>query len=202
MIVDYDNDVVASKAWCMLLAVGDWVDSITREQEESEDNHQSLVETLVHLSEMHKRNAENDMRLKAWKKHRVNLEHPASPDDEVLRSCNGFLEAWRAKNYGVLGSFFPNIVNMSPGTLAGQARELYSPHPIEEYEIEEIDRPAAAVALARIRLRFQNESWSAAIRFSRFDGADPAAEWEPGAWKVIGYGVDPFTDIKGAKPKG
>ena len=85
---------------------------------------------------------------------------------------------------------------------SGQARELYSPHPIEEYEIEEIDRPAAAVALARIRLRFQNESWSAAIRFSRFDGADPAAEWEPGAWKVIGYGVDPFTDIKGAKPKG
>ena len=31
MVIDYDNDVVASKAWCMLFAVGDWVDAETRE---------------------------------------------------------------------------------------------------------------------------------------------------------------------------
>ena len=84
---------------------------------------------------------------------------------------------------------------MTPGKLAGQARELYSPHPIEEYEIEEIDRPAAAIALARINLRFQNKTWTALIRLCRFNGADLAAEWEPCAWKVNGYGVDPFTDI-------
>lgn len=30
MITDYDNDVAASKAWCMLFAVGDWVDSRIR----------------------------------------------------------------------------------------------------------------------------------------------------------------------------
>ena len=30
MVIDYDNDVVASKAWCMLFAVGDWVDTETR----------------------------------------------------------------------------------------------------------------------------------------------------------------------------
>lgn len=199
MITDYDNDVVASKAWCMLFAVGDWVDSVTRAQKEGEGNRQSLVETLRHLSEMHERNAESDIRLKAWKKHQVDLEHPSSPDDEVLRSCNGFLEAWRAKNYGALGSFFPNIVDMTSGKLAGQARELYSPHPIEEYEIEEIDRPAAAVALARVRIRFQSRSWTALIRLCRFDGADLTAEWEPGAWKVNRYGVDPFTDIEEAE---
>ena len=155
MITDYDNDVVASKAWCMLFAVGDWVDSVTREQKEDEGNRQSLVETLRRLSEIQERNTENDIKLNAWKKHQVNLEHPISPDDEVRRSCNDFLEAWKAKNYGALGSFFPNTVGMTPGKLAGQARELYSPHPIEEYGIEEIDRPAAAIALARINLRLR-----------------------------------------------
>ena len=105
MITDYDNDVVASKAWCMLFAVGDWVDSVTREQKEDEGNRQSLVEMLRYLSEIRERNAENDIKLKAWKKHQVNLEHPISPDDEVRRSCNDFLEAWKAKNYGALGSF-------------------------------------------------------------------------------------------------
>lgn len=196
MITDYDNDVVASKAWCMLFAVGDWVDSVTREQKEGEDNRQSLVETLRRLSEIQERNTENDIKLKAWKKHQVNLEHPISPDDEVLRSCNDFLEAWKAKNYGALGSFFPNIVGMTSGKLAGQARELYSSHPIEKYKIEEIDRPAAAVALARIKLRFQSRIWTALIRLCRFNGADPVAEWEPGAWKVNGYGVDPFIDVR------
>lgn len=195
MITDYDNDVVASKAWCMLFAVGDWVDSVTREQKEDEGNRQSLVETLRRLSEIRERNAENDIKLNAWKKHQVNLEYPISPDDEVLRSCNDFLEAWKAKNYGALGSFFPNTVGMTPGKLAGQARELYSPHPIEECGIEEIDRPAAAIALARINLRFQNKTWTALIRLCRFNGADPVAEWEPGAWKVNGYGVDPFIDV-------
>ena len=200
MITDYDNDVVASKAWCMLFAVGDWVDSVTREQKEDEGNRQSLGETLRYLSEIRERNAENDIKLNAWKKHQVNLEHPISPDDEVLRSCNDFLATWKAKNYGALGSFFPNTVGMTPGKLAGQARELYSPHPIEEYEIEEIDRPAAAIALARINLRFQNKTWTALIRLCRFNGADPAAEWEPGAWKVNGYGVDPFIDIRETGP--
>ena len=104
------------------------------------------------------------------------------------------------KNYGALGSFFPNIVGMTSGKLAGQARELYSSHPIEEYEIEEIDRPAAAIALARINLRFQNKTWTALIRLCRFNEADPAAEWEPGAWKVNGYGVDPFIDIRETGP--
>lgn len=200
MTVDYDNDVVASKAWCMLFAVGDWVDSVTRAQKEGEGNRQSLAETLRRISEMKRRNAENDMRLKAWKKHQVDLEHPIGPDDEALRSCNDFLEAWKAKNYGALGSFFPNIVGMTYGKLAGQARELYSPHPIEEFKIEEIDRPAAALALVKVSLRFQNRSWTALIRLCRFDGADPAAEWEPGEWKVSRYGVDPFSDIEEAEP--
>ena len=92
------------------------------------------------------------------KNHQVDLECLVSPDDEILRSCNDFLGGvWRAKNYGALGSF-PNIVDMTSGKLAGQTREPYSPHPIEEYEIEKMDRPAATVALSRIRLRFQSRS--------------------------------------------
>lgn len=149
---------------------GGWVDSVTREQKEDEGNRQSLGETLRYLSEIRERNAENDIKLNAWKKHQVNLEHPISPGDEVLRSCNAFLEAWRAKNYGASGSFFPDIVDMTSGKLAGQAREPYSPYPIEGYEIEEMDRPAAAVALARTRLRFQRRLWTALIRLCRFGG--------------------------------
>ena len=196
MVTDYDNDVVASKAWYMLFAVGDWVDAEIRKRETEDEDPPNIVQVLKGLSDMQRRNAENDRKLENWKKHRVDLEHPADPDEELIRDCMGFLEAWKEKNYGVLGSFFPNFVNRTTGAQAGEARELYSSPPIEEYEIEEIMRPAPAVASAKIRLRTSDRSWTAAIRLSRLEGTDPAADWEPGAWKVIRYGVDPFVDAE------
>ena len=196
MVTDYDNDVVASKAWYMLFAVGDWVDAEIRKRETEDEDPRNIVQVLKGLSDMQRRNAENDRRLENWEKHRVDLEHPADPDEELIRDCMGFLEAWKEKNYGVLGSFFPNFVNRTTGAQAGEARELYSSPPIEEYEIEEIMRPAPAVASAKIRLRTSDRSWTAAIRLSRLEGTDPAADWEPGAWKVIRYGVDPFVDAE------
>lgn len=30
--------------------------------------------------------------------------------------------------------------------------------------------------------------------------ADPAIEWEPGAWKANGCGANPFTDIRETEP--
>ena len=90
-----------------------------------------------------------------------------------------------------LGSCFPNFTNRTPGAQAGEARELCPPHPIEGYEIEEIVRSAAAVANAKIRFRTSGRSWTALIRLSRIDGTTPAADWEPGAWKLMGYEVAP-----------
>lgn len=196
MATDYDNDVVASKAWCMLFVVGDWVDAEVRKRETEDEDPRNIVQVLKGLSDTQRRNAENDRRLENWEKQRVDLEHPAGPDEELVRGCTGFLEAWKAKSYGVLGSFFPNFANKTPGAQAGEARESYSSHPIEGYEIEEIIRPVAAVANAKIRLHTSGRSWSASIRLSRLDGTTPVDDWEPGAWRVMGYGVDPFVDAE------
>ena len=66
-----------------------------------------------------------------------------------VRGCTGFLEAWKARNYGALGSYFPNFTNRTPSAQACEARELCFSHSIEGYEIEETVRPAAAVANQR-----------------------------------------------------
>lgn len=80
MVTDYDNDVVVSKAWCMLFAVGDWVDAEARKRETEDKNPRNIVYVLKGLSDMRKRNAGNDRRLERWEKHHVDLEHPAGPD--------------------------------------------------------------------------------------------------------------------------
>ena len=108
-----------------------------------------------------------------------------------VRGCTGFLEAWKARNYWALGSYFPNFTNRTPSAQACEARELCFSHPIEGYEIEETVRSAAAVANAKIRFRTSGRSLTALIRLSRIDGTTPAADWEPGAWKLMGYEVAP-----------
>ena len=46
MVIDYDNDVVALKAWCMLFAVGDWVDAETRKRETEDEDPRNIVQVL------------------------------------------------------------------------------------------------------------------------------------------------------------
>lgn len=46
MVIDYDNDVVALKAWCMLFAVGDWVDTEARKRETEDEDPRDIVQVL------------------------------------------------------------------------------------------------------------------------------------------------------------
>ena len=82
--------------------------------------------------------------------------------------------------------------------MAGEARMLYGPHPIANFKILEISRPAAAIAVTGIRLESAESCWRARIRLARQDSSgNPAAEWEPGKWKVMMYGTSPFIDVDG-----
>ena len=80
--------------------------------------------------------------------------------------------------------------------MAGEAREIYAEHPISDFRILSIVRPAAAIAIAAIRFQLDDQSWDTEMRFARFDERNqPAAEWEAGSWKAMQYGTAPFQNI-------
>ena len=193
MATDFDNEVVASKAWCMLFAVCDWVEAKQRPQEKAKKVSE-FTQALSIYSEAKKKNAELQKGLANWRSHTVNLSDPSEGDKEVVESCEAFFQAWISKNYGRLGSFFPNIAGRSPGVLAGEARRCYSPHPINGFAIETIERPAVSIAQARVQISSFSRIWVASLRFVRLNGGDPAAEWEQGEWKVMQYATAPFAD--------
>jgi hypothetical protein len=153
MITDYDNVIVASKAWCMLFAIGDWVDAKTIKQENSKKEPRTPTQVLKGLSEARNRKADTDKKLAAWKKHRVKLESPIGPDIELIKDCNAFFAAWQSKNYGSLGSYLTNSDSRTPGKQAGEAKNCYHLHPIERFEVEEIDRQAPETSGNRCRHR-------------------------------------------------
>ena len=194
MTLGYNNVVVASKAWCMLFAVADWVEARTKAREKNDVEPIGTSTTIKHFIDSQAKMAVTRRRLDDWESHSVNLEDPSAPDKEVLDVCNSYLSAWREGNYGKLGSFFANFVKRTPNKLAGEARELYAPHPIKGYSIVGLDRSAAARATATVRLSNGDNAWTAKIVFVRLNGDNPAAEWESGEWKVMQYGLAPFVD--------
>lgn len=194
MATNYDNEVIASKAWCMLFAIADWAKS--SEGPRAENKTVDLIEATSQYLEQKKRNKRDRESLNQWKAHEVDLNNPSQFDAAVINAIVDYCTAWKNRNYGRLSRFFPNFTNKSEGSMAGEARMFYAPHPITNYKILEIARPAAAIAEAGIRLESAERCWSARIRLARQDDdGHPAAEWEPGNWKVVMYGTSPFIDV-------
>lgn len=195
MATDFDNDVIASKAWCMLFAVCDWAEAKTKPKKKPE-NPVTFPQALATFVESKRKNAEAQQRIDEWNSHVVNLCDPAEGDIELLESCNSYFAAWVSGNYGKLGTFLPNFTGLSNSAKAGEARKHYSHHPISGFKIMEIERSAVAIAMVKVKITSLEGDWTASIRFARFNGGDPAAEWEPGEWKVIRYATDPFINIE------
>lgn len=195
MATDFDNDIIASKAWCMLFAIADWKKS-KEKVATSEKDESSLIDAIRKAKSIHDETKKNMALLDKWEEHEVSLENPSKPDQEVLESYVAYCTAWKNENFGRLADFLPNFTNKSKGAMAGEARETYAGHPITDFIITSIVRPAAAIAVATIQFKSNDQSWGSEIRFARFDDRNqPAAEWEAGSWKVTQYGTAPFEGV-------
>ncbi len=194
MLTNYDNDVVASKAWCMLFAVCDWVESRRKEMEQPEPAKVNPFEVLNAYAENKRKRVDFDKHFEKWKKHDIDLDAPTEPDREVLESIKDYFESWCNKNYGGLARCFHDSSHAAIRKLAGEAREFYSEHPLNDYKIVEVVRPAPARAESIVKITSDNKSWTASICFVRQNDEGPVAEWEEGKWKVVHYATDPFRD--------
>lgn len=194
MATNFDNDIIASKAWCMLFAIADWKKS-QEEVATTEKEEPSQIDAIKEAKSMHDKTKKNMVLLDKWEEHEVSLVNPSKPDQEVIESYVAYCTAWKNGNYGRLADFLPNFTNKSKGAMAGEARETYAGHPISSFDIMTIARPAAAIAVARIRFQANGLSWDAEIHITRFDDRNqPACEWESGSWKVMQYATAPFED--------
>lgn len=193
MATNFDNVTIASKAWCMLAAVGDWIEAKSKEKKDEtetiplKDAIEKCVNTII-------KNSERKIEQDGWNGHTVDLSKPSDEDAEFIKSCEAFLNAWQSKNYGYLGAFFYNVTDNSPRMMAGEARAIFSEYPIDKFTIEKIERPAPSVALATTTVVQGKQTWTPSLRFIRTNKGEIVADWETGDWKLVRYAVDPFKD--------
>lgn len=182
MLTNYDNDVVAAKAWNRLFAVADWA-STRQKQNRPAKQRAGWREVLRTIA----RNEETRRALDAWRPSSLAVGVPGFDDDEVVAATGQYLDGWRRRNYGLMARFLsPLVADTSPSRAAGHVRDAFEGRALTDYRLEHVDHPAAAVGLVDAVLQVDGTETACQLRWIR-TGADGlgAAPNEEATWRLI-----------------
>jgi hypothetical protein len=183
-LVNFDNDVVASKAWNRLFAVADWATSQQKLAKPPEPKP-TMRELMLRIRE----NEEAKEALARWRPRALSAEEPGFAEDEVHQATAAYLEAWRARNYGRMARSLSVLVSeTSHSQTAGMVRETYDQVDLTDFAVRVIDYQAAAACEVDAELVLGGESRFAAIRWIR-EGEDGVAALpnQRGEWRLISW---------------
>jgi hypothetical protein len=189
MILNFDNEVVASKAWNWLFAVADWA----RSKEKAaipKKPEKSWLTILREATETSRSVEEQREALAAWRPSVLEPGDGRFDGHEVVARTIGYLDAWKARNYGQAASYLsPMAAEDTPGKTAGRVREELAPQPLSSYTIERVHNSAAAVSEVDVTLVINGQEADGRLRWIRVDqAAIAAAPNMPGTWGLMWWG--------------
>lgn len=189
-LVNFDNEIVATKAWNRLFAVTDWADARQREAEPVEPAP-TLRESLTRWKEVQDRK----VRIEAWQPHECDANSIDEEPSDVASACADFLEQWQKRQWGLVGAHFTrsSSTRSSVGKIAVEAKVLYQELELSGWNVLRVRHVAPAVAHTDVELVVNGSTYRTDLRWVRDDGAGSTAmEWEPGYWALSLYGPSSF----------
>ncbi|MBN7794001.1 hypothetical protein [Microbacterium esteraromaticum] len=188
-LVNFDNEVVATKAWNRLFAVADWADSRERQAKPVEP-----TPTLREALRRWKDTQDQKTRIEEWQPYEYEPA-PAAEPSEVAQTARDFLESWEKRRWGPVGAHFMELgsARSSVGKLAVLAKDLYGALELSEWTILRVRHVAAAVAHTDVELLVSGTKYRTDLRWVRVDHTgSTATEWESGHWALSQYGPSLF----------
>lgn len=189
-LVNYDNDVVATKAWNRLFAVADWAVARERQARPVEPTP-TLRKSIGRWKDIQDQKA----KLEEWQPYEYEPGALGDHPSEVAMTCADFLERWQRGQWGLAGAHFMELgrTRSSVGALAVQAKDLYQELGLTDWMIVRVRHVAAAVAHTDVELVVDGSTYRTDLRWVRVDDSgSTATEWEPGRWLLSMYGPSHF----------
>jgi hypothetical protein len=184
MLTNFDNDIVAAKAWNRLFAVCDWATSRQNQKAEPKPR-QSWREIAGQFRE----SAEAKKALDHWRPWSAQRGDADFEADEVVGLSRDFLAAWQARNFGRMAELLsPLVASETPGKTAGQIREEYAETGLSSFDLELVNHSAAAVAYVDVALTSGPDTVLGRMRWTRGgpDGRTVTPN-RPGAWRLMAW---------------
>lgn len=188
MLTNYNNEIVATKAWNRLFAVADWARAVDNERREAaKPPNPTWRELFSQLRD----NAETKAALDSFAPVSLTADHPDITSHPAHQATVAFLRAWQQHNFG---SMSKAITNSFRGIPPVKVRNDYQGHNLEDFEVLALDHSAAAITTVSVRLRIDGTIHTPELRWVR-EGPDGyiAAPNQPGDWRLIWWGYPHMT---------
>lgn len=154
-VVNFDNLVVATKAWNMLFAVADWA-AATRKAAEPPKPEPSWSDTWSTL----KRLADYKKYEKEFISRTVTPSDPGFETDELVLRAKEFLDAWQHRRWGLVAAFMPPVLQdlQSEGEAARHAKEMFEQHDLTRWDVTSVTYDQASTADIRANATVNDEN--------------------------------------------
>jgi hypothetical protein len=193
-LTNYDNKIVATKAWNRLFAVADWARAETRRiaPKPEPPTWRGLAADLAE-------SARTKAAVEAFEPRTLTAaddEHFSSND--AYAACVVFLCAWQRTNFGAIAKVLASLIAKSYGSRAPRmVREEYTGFTLTDYSIMSLDFVAAAVCIISVSVTVNGEQRQAKLRWVReAEDGDIAPVGLPGEWRLISWG--PYAILRDA----
>ncbi len=184
---NFNNIVVASKAWNRLFALLDWRESLI-EAARPPEAETNLSEAFSKLAETRARTKT----IEAWRprpKRLVSAHGRAAVEEEpVTQATVALLEAWKAGNFGALAA---HLSESSEGKTRrahiGEVRSRFASTPLSDFELVSVEMRGAAAGHVVVDLTIDEVTQRSEFRMLRADELGHVhPEGDPkGTWRSI-----------------
>jgi hypothetical protein len=193
-LTNFDNVIVATKAWNRLFAVADWARAREKEQQPKEPQP-SWGQLFQQLAE----NGRVKKLLTAWQPYTLTPDQAEITEHAVYEAAEAFFAAWHGQKYGVMVSALPWQSQQLYGKrAAGELRALYQRHRLSSARIDKLDFVAPSICMIGAVLQVNGVDVAVTMRWihERPDSDDTVVEPDVGAWRLILWGPDTFLPAR------
>lgn len=193
---NFNNAVVASKAWNRLMAVKDWARALEAASAPAEPPPPSIRESLGRIAAIARR---TDL-LKKWTHRTVTLERDGSEvlgAEPVAIAATSLFDAWMTANYGRMAPLLRDAPKRSGlARFAGEVRKRFEGAKLTAFRIDEVRMLTASMAVTVATLTVDGITFVNETHWNREDDDRRSVpEFEDGGtWRSIHYYPDEYGE--------
>lgn len=182
-VINFDNEIVSTKAINQLFAVADWAEALSAPRRE--ESTPTLAEMQEIAKDLARANEIND----TFQPSDHASEDSELADNVVYIASQKLLEYWQNKNYGGLSTYFPKFPGGSVGRRAGQAKDLYGEFKLGDFTIKGVHCQGSILTTVDVHAQINGVWKDFVLRWVQMDEqAQPVLPGKPGEWVLAPHG--------------
>jgi hypothetical protein len=190
-VLNFDNIIVATKAWNMLFAVMDWATAKTKAEapKPPEKTWRQLIKQIIE-------NDKDKKLLDAWSSYVLRKGEAGFEEDPAFVACTDYLEAWKNKNYGKMSMSLSSMIASSYGRAMPKiVREDYTAYLLENFDVLALNHAAAALCEIEVMIKVADKEERTTTLRWLYEGKEGEVAMFPkgnGEWRLMSWGVTTF----------